>query len=149
MEFFRSTGDAKASIAMSTYYPKLVKFINENGRFPFSSKVSEAERLLHLFWNRQKRYYNAGRLEGSGHAYHTMILEKYGNLNIDKKDFQWREQYEKIKKAFVTKDSSIIDKEAGQWLYRALRDYRYHKATMPQWKIDCVDEVCSYFDNKK
>ena len=88
IEFFPCIGDARNATAMSIGYPKLLAFISENGRFPFSSGVDDEERRLYHFWHRQERYYNAGELSASALEYHTRILSEFGHLQKGKKEFE-------------------------------------------------------------
>lgn len=145
IEFFPYSGDARNAFAMSIGYPKLMAFISKNGHFPFTSGVDEEERQLCGFWRRQQRYYNAGELSASGLAYHTMILERYGHLQMDKKEYDWRKKYDLVHRAFVEGELSAFEQEEqsriSQLLSDMIHDYKYFGDSMPEWKKGAMKEL--------
>lgn len=144
VEFFPYSGDARNAFSMSIGYPKLVAFITENGHFPFTIGEDD-ERQLSSFWRRQQHYYNAGELTASGLAYHTMILSKYGHLQMDKKEYDWRKKYELLRCAFVEGELSTLDLEEQSIMSKLLsdmiHDYKYYGDSMPEWKKGMIKEL--------
>lgn len=145
VDYFPSFGEAKNATAMSLYYPKLLDFIETNGRFPFSSGVDDEEKLLCNFWRRQEHYYQAGELSTSGLEYHTRILTDFGHLRIDKKEYRWKQMHAEVKRwleAGAPSESDMrVGNEYSKWLGKALNDYKYCKNKLPQWKIEAVEEL--------
>ena len=148
MEYFRNNGNARGATMMSLYYPKLIDFIEQNGRFPFSSGASEEEILLRNFWGKQERNFRAGKLTESGLEYHTMITNKYGHLNVEKKDFEWRRHYELLMQSPTNTNYSEIPKETWDWFGRSIREYHRHKDKMSSWKVECIDNLLAKMTNK-
>lgn len=151
IEFFRYSGDAHNASAMSIGYPKLVSFIKTNGRFPFSSGVDDYERKLYVFWRKQKRHFETGELSASGKAYHTMILNEFGHLQMDKNEYEWRNKYDMLWSEFVEIGPSTLDIDADSVLSRfyanMMHDYRYSKDSMPEWKREAVEKLLNHLQN--
>ena len=151
IEYFPYSGDARNATAMSIGYPKLLAFIKENGRFPFSSGVDDNERQLCGFWRRQQRYFEAGELSTSGLEYHTNILNEYGHLQMDKKEYEWRQKYAIAWRVYVEKDVSDLDPqtegELEHFFANMTHDYRYSKDSMPEWKREAVEKFLSHLEN--
>ena len=151
IEYFSYSGDARTVAAMSIGYPKLFEFISENSRFPFSSGVDEHEKQLSGFWRRQQRYYEAGVLSASGQAYHKLILEEFGHLLMDKKEYEWRQQYATAWRVYVEKDVSDLDPQAKNRLEHffanMMHDYRYFRDSMPAWKREAIEIILNQLQN--
>ncbi len=151
IEYFPYSGDARNATAMSIGYPKLLAFISENGRFPFSSGVDDSEKQLCGFWRRQQHYYEAGELSTSGWEYHTKILNEYGHLQMDKKEYEWRRKYAIAWRVYVEKDVSDLDPQAEEELEHFFanmtHDYRYSRDSMPEWKREAVEKLLNHLQN--
>ena len=149
VEFFPYSGDARNAVTMSICYPKLIAFIEANGRFPFSSGVDDEEKQLCGFWRRQERYYQAGELSSSGLEFHTRILSEFAHLQMDKKEYEWRRRYAIVLSWFengVPPERDMEeDKELGKWFGNVLHDYRYYKDKMPQWKREAIENLMQHF----
>lgn len=148
-EFFPVESSAKSSAANSIWYPKILSFIEERGHFPFSSGVDDEEKQLCHFWMRQERYYAKGELDSHALIFFERVTSQYGHLRIDKKGHDWKDSYERVKKAFETKDFSEMDDEAGKWLSRNLREHQYHKDSMPEWKREGIEYIISLFSSNE
>ena len=148
-EFFPVESSAKSSAANSIWYPKILSFIEERGHFPFSSGVDDEEKQLCHFWMRQERYYANGELDSHALIFFERVTSQYGHLRIDKKGHDWKDSYERVKKAFETKDFSEMDDEAGKWLSRNLREHQYHKDSMPEWKREGIEYIISLFSSNE
>lgn len=144
VEFFPYSRDARNAVTMSISYPKLLAFIESNGRFPFSSGVDEEEQQLSSFWRRQERYYNAGELSASGLEYHTRILAEYGHLQMDKREFEWRRKYGILWQNCFGEEGPNMDedakKELDNFTANMLHDYNYCIEKMPQWKREAIEK---------
>lgn len=148
-EFFPVESSAKTSLSNSIWYPRILSFINEHGHFPFSSGVDDEEKQLCYFWMRQERYYANGELDSHALIFFELVTSQYGHLRIDKKGHDWKDSYERVKKAFEIKDFSEMDDEAGKWLSRNLREYQYHKDSMPEWKREGIEYIISLFSSNE
>lgn len=136
---------------MSIGYPKLLGFILQNGRFPFSSGVDDNEKQLFAFWRRQQHYYEAGELSASGLEYHTKILNEYGHLQMDKKEYEWRRKYAMAWRVYVEKEVSDLDPqsedEVEHFFANMTHDYRYGRDSMPEWKKEAVENLLDHLQN--
>ena len=148
-DFFPVESSAKTSLSNSIWYPRILSFINEHGHFPFSSGVDDEEKQLCHFWMRQERYYANGELDSHALIFFELVTSQYGHLRIDKKGHDWKDSYERVKKAFEIKDFSEMDDEAGKWLSRNLREYQYHKDSMPEWKREGIEYIISLFSSNE
>lgn len=142
IEYFPYSGDARNAVAMSVGYPKLLEFLSANGRFPFSSGVDDDEKQLCGFWRRQQRYYEAGELSASGLAHHTKILGEFGHLQMDKKEYEWRQKYDLLWRSCFEQDSFDPDLVAGidldSFTRNMLHDYHYYLEKLPEWKKEAI-----------
>ena len=142
IEYFPYSGDARNAVAMSVGYPKLLEFLSANGRFPFSSGVDDDEKQLCGFWRRQQRYYEAGELSASGLAYHTKILGEFGHLQMDKKEYEWRQKYDLLWRSCFEKDifdpNSVADIDLDSFTRNMLHDYHYFLEKLPEWKKEAI-----------
>ena len=98
---------------------------------------------------RQERYYANGELDSHALIFFELVTSQYGHLRIDKKGHDWKDSYERVKKAFEIKDFSEMDDEAGKWLSRNLREYQYHKDSMPEWKREGIEYIISLFSSNE
>lgn len=150
-EYFPYSGDARNATAMSIGYPKLLGFILQNGRFPFSSGVDDNEKQLFAFWRRQQHYYEAGELSASGLEYHTKILNEYGHLQMDKKEYEWRRKYAMAWRVYVEKEVSDLDPQSEDeivhFFANMTHDYRYGRDFMPEWKKEAVENLLDHLQN--
>ncbi len=144
VEYFPYSSDARNASTMSICYPKLLAFIEANGRFPFSSGVDEDELQLCRFWRRQERYYKSGELSASGLEYHTRILNDYGHLQMDKREFEWKRKYDLLWQNCFGDEKPILDDEAQRELdnftHNLLHDYNYCIESLPQWKREAIEK---------
>ena len=144
VEFFPYSGDARNATAMSVGYPKLLAFVSEKGRFPFSSGVDDDEKQLCNFWRRQQHYYESGELSSSGLEYHIHILNDYGHLQMDKREFEWRRKYDILWQSCFGEESPNMDeedkKELNSFTDKMLHDYNYCIAKVPQWKREAIEK---------
>lgn len=148
-EYFPTESSAKTSAANSIWYPKVLSFVEEKGRFPFSSGVDDEERLLCRFWIKQERLYATGELDPHALKFFELITSHYGHLRDDRVGLTWNQLYERVKTALETKDFSEMDDDAGKWLARSLREYQYHKDSMPDWKRESVEQIISLFSGNE
>lgn len=142
IEYFPYSGDARNAVAMSVGYPKLLEFLSANGRFPFSSGVDDDEKQLCGFWRRQQRYYEAGELSASGLAHHTKILGEFGHLQMDKKEYEWRQKYDLLWRSCFEQDSFdpdlVADIDLDSFTRNMLHDYHYYLEKLPEWKKEAI-----------
>lgn len=142
IEYFPYSWDARNAVAMSVGYPKLLEFLSANGRFPFSSGVDDDEKQLCGFWRRQQRYYEAGELSASGLAHHTKILGEFGHLQMDKKEYEWRQKYDLLWRSCFEQDSFdpdlVADIDLDSFTRNMLHDYHYYLEKLPEWKKEAI-----------
>ena len=143
IEYFPVESSAKTSLANSLWFPMILSFIEEKGRFPFSSGVEDKEKQLCQFWFRQERLYANGELDSHALMFYELVTSQYGSLRIDKKGYDWKQTCERVSKAFDTKDAPDMDDEAVKWLSRNLREYKSNRDSMPEWKKEGIEHIMS------
>lgn len=145
LEYFQYSGDARNATAMSIGYPKLLSFITENKRFPFSSGVDDVEMQLCGFWRRQQRYYEAGELSASGLAYHTRILSDFGHLIMTKKAYLWLKAHNFAEVYFERRNPLLVTAETQsefeQWFDNLIEECKSSIDSMPEWKKEAIKEL--------
>ena len=145
LEYFPYSGDARNATAMSIGYPKLLSFITENKRFPFSSGVDDDEKQLCSFWRRQQHYYEAGELSTSGLAYHTRILSDFGHLIMSKKAYLWLKAHHFTEVYFERSNPLLVTAETQsefeQWFDNLIEESKSSMNSMPEWKKEALKEL--------
>lgn len=148
-EFFPTESSAKTASANSIWYPKVLAFIDGNGRFPSSSGADDEEKQLYRFWLKQERLYANGELDFHAGALLERIASNYGHISSNKIGISWEQFYERVKNAFETKDFSEMDDDTGKWLARSLREYQYHKDSMPDSKRESIEHIISFISGNE
>jgi hypothetical protein len=105
----------------------LEEFVAENGRLPFSHRVNDEEKRLARFWNVQLAQLEKGLLEGEEKEIIESMVERFAGLKIHKKEFDWLQTYETIKRAIENGFGiSSLSSEKQVWLSNQIRSYRYN-----------------------
>lgn len=105
----------------------LEEFVAENGRLPFSHRVNDEEKRLARFWNVQLAQLEKGLLEGEEKEIIESMVERFAGLKIHKKEFEWLQTYETIKRAIENGFGiSSLSSEKQVWLSNQIRSYRYN-----------------------
>ena len=104
----------------------LEEFVAENGRLPFSHRVNDDEKRLARFWNVQLAQLEKGLLEGEEKEIIGSMAERFAGLKIHKKEFDWLQTYETIRRAFENGFGiSSLSNEKQVWLSNQIRSYKY------------------------
>ena len=122
----------------------LEEFVAENGRLPFSHKVDEEEKRLARFWNVQLAQLEKGLLEGEAKEIIESMAERFAGLKINKKEFDWLQTYETIKRAIENGFGiSSLSNEKQIWLSNQIRSYRYNNLSDTHMKLieDLVKQI--------
>mgnify|MGYP003290856363 CR=1 FL=1 len=140
IEYFPLVSESKSVTNMSIKYPKLIAFIKANGRFPFSSNVSNEEIALYKFWAQQEKSFNNGTLEPHGQLFFARIVTKYGHLKLEKKEFDWKQTFKRIVEIINKSGIEVLSQTDIAWIEQNLHNYRYFKNSMPTWKTDLIEK---------
>lgn len=130
-EYFPVEIEARSATAQSLWYPKLISFIEKNGRFPFSSSVGEDELKLCHFWAKQQRRFRDGELTGHALEIFESVKQRFGHLNLDKREFEWRQECQRFKDVLANNDRDSLTDDDWKWYERNLREYKFFKDSMP------------------
>lgn len=104
----------------------LEEFVAENGRLPFSHRVNDDEKRLARFWNVQLAQLEKGLLEEEDKEIIESMVERFAGLKIHKKEFDWLQTYETIRRAIENGFGiSSLSHEKQVWLSKQIRSYKY------------------------
>ena len=113
----------------------LEEFVAENGRLPFSHRVNEDEKRLARFWNVQLTRLGKGLLKGEEKEIIESMAERFASLKIHKKDYDWLQTYQAIKRAFENGfQISSLSNEKQIWLIHQIRSYKCNRLSNPHMK---------------
>ena len=118
----------------------LEEFVAENGRLPFSNKENEEEKRLSRFWNVQLSQLEKGLLEGEEKSIIESMAERFAGLKIHKKEYDWLQKYDTIKRAIENGFGvSSLSQEKQTWLTNQIHSYKYH--TLNESHVKMIEDL--------
>lgn len=151
LEYFPVESDFRFAITNSIYYPKFIRFIETNHRFPFSSGYTEEESFLRRFWMKQESRYKNGKLDSHAIQYYEKIERAYGHLKMEKTEYEWRVQYVHAAHKYhfpIGVDVNLLNikpaEDIDTWLIRNYKDYYFRQKYMPEWRIEYFTPFANY-----
>ena len=129
MCFPETGGSGDGEIESSIKYPKIHLFVKKNGHFPFTGGTNEEETELGRFWAKQQHRFRNGSLSAHCRDYYGFIIEKYGHLQEDRKDYEWKQCLARLKKAYKSGDITLIGEKEQKWLAKQFSKYATNSLT--------------------
>ena len=81
-------------------------------------------------------------MSASGLAHHTKILGEFGHLQMDKKEYEWRQKYDLLWRSCFEQDSFdpdlVADIDLDSFTRNMLHDYHYYLKKLPEWKKEAI-----------
>lgn len=124
----------------------LEQFVAANEHLPFSSNVSEDEKRLCRFWNIQLQKLAKGSLGEDKKCIVEQMQDRFEKFKIDKREFDWLQNYNKIKEHFgLGGRYSELSHTLQKWINIQMTNLKYNKT--PFNKSDLLTELANIIND--